>query len=272
MKHIHRHRNYLNIFLLDEDPIKCSAYYCDIHVCKMLLEMTYLLSTVIRLDLKINMGYMPSLIYHPCTIWTKSSAFNWVWIFRLAIGLAIQYRLRYNREHKCESILLGFKKVIESNTPVPGSDSCMLDFLRKVMKLSNSKIIEKIKTYGSTSFKNLNGISGDAIYLEDPVEAHRYFYLTYKKKLAKWKVPSTIPYWWSEEYENNLVSKIKANLEKLHKNYINTRVDSENLYTDTYNEMSIRSINGNTGTLLSNIVVPSTATTTTTDSVFSYNY
>lgn len=38
----------MNIFVLDEDPIKCAVYHNDKHVVKMLLE------TLLKFDIFIN--------------------------------------------------------------------------------------------------------------------------------------------------------------------------------------------------------------------------
>lgn len=39
----------MNIFVLDQDPVKAAEYLCDRHIIKMLLESTQLLCTVHRL-------------------------------------------------------------------------------------------------------------------------------------------------------------------------------------------------------------------------------
>ena len=36
----------MNIFVLDEDPIKAAAYHCNKHVVKMIIECAQMLSTV----------------------------------------------------------------------------------------------------------------------------------------------------------------------------------------------------------------------------------
>ena len=36
----------MNIFVLDEDPIKAAEYHCNKHVVKMILESAQMLSTV----------------------------------------------------------------------------------------------------------------------------------------------------------------------------------------------------------------------------------
>ena len=36
----------MNIFVLDEDPVKAAEYHCNKHVVKMILESAQMLSTV----------------------------------------------------------------------------------------------------------------------------------------------------------------------------------------------------------------------------------
>jgi len=101
----------MNIFVLDTDPKKAAEYHCDIHVSKMIVESTQMLSTAHHICPNINYADIKSVIYkeshknHPCNIWIRESLANYNWLFNLAIELCDIYKKRKNRTHASESVL-----------------------------------------------------------------------------------------------------------------------------------------------------------------------
>jgi hypothetical protein len=144
----------MNIFALDNSPIKSAIYLCDKHVVKMILESTQMLCSAHQ-----YFGdwapYKLAYPNHPCTIWVRSSLSNYLWLVYHAKTLCIEYGFRYGKTHSCEEII----DWCENNLP-PIEDVGLLPFVQAMP--------EKYK--------------GDNAIL-----AYRRYYLGEKMKFAKWK-------------------------------------------------------------------------------------
>ena len=85
----------MNIFYLDDCPIVCASIHCDQHIHKMILESAQLLSTAVHLRFSIreippplaSVLYKPAYVNHPCSIWTRASNNNMLWLCELALAL-----------------------------------------------------------------------------------------------------------------------------------------------------------------------------------------
>ena len=181
----------MNIFILDPDPKVAASYHCDKHVCKMILESGQMLCTAhwikwleklgkSRSDFRLVRDMKSYLfekvpiedqppwklthINHPCSIWTRESYGNYIWHLILMKYLLVEYRERYQKDHKSWEVFFWLDKKIPPNintgrTPFP---VCM----KEEYKISN-----------------------------DPVECYREYYLRDKVRFAKWK-NGNIPSWW----------------------------------------------------------------------------
>lgn len=92
----------MNIFVLDEDPIKAAQYQCDKHVVKMALESAQLLCSPFE---KSVAPYKRTHYNHPCAKWARASRENYIWLFRHAMGLAEEYSFRYSKRHKSQDVI-----------------------------------------------------------------------------------------------------------------------------------------------------------------------
>lgn len=114
----------MNIFYLDNDPVKCAEYHLDKHCVKMILEYCQLLSTAHRvIDGKevvaksktgrnvkrwILEGVLNDVLYsathinHPSAVWCRHSAANYRWLHSLLVELCREYTFRYGKIHKCQ--------------------------------------------------------------------------------------------------------------------------------------------------------------------------
>lgn len=95
---------WLNIFILDTDPIKAAHAQCDKHVVKMTLETAQLLCAAVIL----NGGTAPYKLTHkshPSTKWTAASRENFLWLVAHGKALAAEYTFRYDKIHKCQAII-----------------------------------------------------------------------------------------------------------------------------------------------------------------------
>jgi hypothetical protein len=47
-------------------------------------------------------GYRPCHVWHPCQKWTRVCSGNYLWLAKLGIELAKEFRFRFKKEHSCE--------------------------------------------------------------------------------------------------------------------------------------------------------------------------
>ena len=126
----------MNIFVLHWKQRKAARWHCDVHCRKMLLETCQLLYTahwvlfypqlrdcksVIALsktqkqlevpeyiwsaplcETSQEPGYRPCHVWHPCQKWTRVCSGNYLWLAKLGIELAREFRFRFKKEHSCE--------------------------------------------------------------------------------------------------------------------------------------------------------------------------
>jgi len=98
----------MNIFVLDYDHKKNAEYHCNIHTSKMLVETAQLLcSTYYFTNQEYLSPYKLTHKNHPCSVWTRSSLSNWLWLRDLGIALYEEYKFRYgDKDHKSGDIIL----------------------------------------------------------------------------------------------------------------------------------------------------------------------
>lgn len=96
----------MNIFAVDDDPQAAAQSLCDKHVVKMILESSQLLCTahhetesqLLRPDYFLKSTHRN----HPCAVWTREAADNYLWLARHNLDLCAEYTFRYGKVHKCE--------------------------------------------------------------------------------------------------------------------------------------------------------------------------
>ena len=131
----------MNIFYLDNNPIKCAEMHVDKHCIKMILEYAQLLSTAHRvLDGVLTVGlsesgrkqqryilsderqqvlYSATHIHHPSAIWCRANLENYLWLHSLLVACCKEYTYRYGKVHKCqETGLVDALQKSPNNIPV----------------------------------------------------------------------------------------------------------------------------------------------------------
>ena len=131
----------MNIFVLDNCPIKSAQLQCDKHVVKMIVESAQMLSTAHRMldgveerrksksgktmvkywtlpDARENVMYKAVHMYHPCTIWTMKSNNNYNWHYVHFCALCNEYKHRYGKTHMTDTKLRDVLKTPPRNIPV----------------------------------------------------------------------------------------------------------------------------------------------------------
>lgn len=89
----------MNIFFIHENPVLSAKAMTDKHIVKMIIESAQLMSTAHNLlDGESNL-YRTTHKNHPSAIWTRTSAYNYMWLYRHFIALCEEYARRYNRTH-----------------------------------------------------------------------------------------------------------------------------------------------------------------------------
>jgi hypothetical protein len=130
----------MNIFVLHWKQRKCARWHVDKHVVKMILETCQLLYTahwvlfytelkdyksaiaLSKAQKKLNVpeyiqsaplcetsgepGYRPCHVHHPCAKWIRICSGNYLWLAKLGIELAREFRFRFGKEHSCEKHII----------------------------------------------------------------------------------------------------------------------------------------------------------------------
>jgi len=179
----------MNIFWLDNDPVKCAEYHCDKHVVKMIVEYTQLMSSAVRLANAVRIVpvdkrkvyvldgermrdgkiinpkvYLATHLQHPCSVWVCDNLSNYMALRKLALALCKEYTKRYGKVHKCESII--------QDMPRP--------------KLPR-KTLTKLPQAMPDEYKSRSA-----------VKAYRNYYIGAKSRFAEWR-HTKVPAWFRKD-------------------------------------------------------------------------
>jgi hypothetical protein len=97
----------MNIFFLSEDPKECAKFHNNKHVVKMILETAQLLCGVHHMTEggQYDIPYKLSHKNHPCSLWTRKSLSNYLWLCELGLELCQEYTYRYGKTHKSKQVI-----------------------------------------------------------------------------------------------------------------------------------------------------------------------
>jgi hypothetical protein len=174
----------MNIFYVDEDPIKAAQGLPDKLIVKMPLESAQMLSSAHRIldgDSAVHQDVIYKLTHknHPSSVWVREGSANYDWLYVHFMALCVEYTNRYEKIHLCQSklaqILIHRPKNIASTEEITPIAKCVPER-----------------------------------YLQDcPVTSYRE-YLQGTKHYAKWdRIAARRPQWWlrvpsKEEAEINM--------------------------------------------------------------------
>lgn len=182
----------MNRFIIEENPSDCARSHCDKHVPKMIVEEAQMLSTAHRM-LDGNIELRPSnsgkrmvkywklqddredILYkavhmnHPCSVWVRASAGNYLWAYQLLSALCTEYTHRYGKIHKTEELLSTL-----ANVPLNINPS--LD--RTPMPLAM-------------------GSNPECMFPEDPIKSYRLFYQTKQSRFNMFWSKRPVPDWFA---------------------------------------------------------------------------
>lgn len=160
----------MNIFYLSDSPVEAARYHVDRHVGKMVLESAQLLCTAHRvLGSQEPVLYKATHVNHPCAIWTRESATNYLWLRDLMHELNAEYRYRYDK----------------------AVDHLSMQKLRVVLDKPPLGLMDRGLTPPRQAMP-------DEYRRLDPVEAYRAYYNGAKRGMHKW-TNREVPYWITPE-------------------------------------------------------------------------
>ena len=122
----------MNIFYINECATKAAQMQCNKHVVKMILESAQMLCTVHHELGNPDVPYKATHKNHPSTVWARSNAKHYRWLYRHFKALADEYTLRYGKTHltwtKCSEGLKeppsSLKDTVWSDPPQCMPDEC----------------------------------------------------------------------------------------------------------------------------------------------------
>ncbi len=117
----------MNIFVVDQDPIKAARLLPDRHVTKMILESAQMLSivfsdhywgigTISKVDGTPFKTAKGAFKKHPCTIWAAEAPANCAWLIQHACGLCTEFRNRYGKPHGLNKSIWDAKRLFHRET------------------------------------------------------------------------------------------------------------------------------------------------------------
>jgi hypothetical protein len=158
----------MNIFILDYDVKKCAQYHVDKHVVKMILEVSQLLCGVHHISGgdSENIPYKLTHKNHPCSIWTRTSLSNYLYLCELGLELCKEYTYRYGKRHKSQEVI-EWCLIYKPNVPD-------VEFTEPAMAMP------------------------DEYKVGDVVQSYRNYYMGAKSGFATWKNRQK-PFWFEEK-------------------------------------------------------------------------
>ena len=193
----------MNIFYLDNDPLKCAQSHVDKHAVKMILEYCQLLSTAHRVldgkemvelsktgrktkrwkleDERNDILYSATHINHPSAVWCRQNKSNYDWLHKLLVELCAEYTYRYGKVHKCEQI-----------------------GLVKLLGTLPNNISDKPFTQPTPAMPDECKVPGDSI------QSYRNYYIVEKQRMLSWKgkINSRTPPPWFKEWTKNVLESL----------------------------------------------------------------
>ena len=100
----------MNIFVLDNNPIKAAAAMDCVRVPKMVTESAQMMASALRRHgatdeqmplTKAGRPYLGGYKNHPCTIWAGDTRSNFKWLAHHAEALLDEYYKRFGKVHAC---------------------------------------------------------------------------------------------------------------------------------------------------------------------------
>lgn len=90
----------MQIYYLDNDPVKSAQYHTDVHLRKMITESLQILSTVCHIYNQPELAvYKPTHKNHPSVLWASETIDNYLWLYDMTEAMYNEYKFRFNKTH-----------------------------------------------------------------------------------------------------------------------------------------------------------------------------
>lgn len=155
----------MNIFVLHDSPVFSAQMQCDKHVVKMVLETAQLLCSPFDSG---NAPYKRTHYNHPCSVWTRASMGNYLWLCEHGLALCDEYSHRFGKTHKSLDVI---HWCVENALTAPIPYSVDVSPFAQAMP----------PEYRQPS----------------AVEAYRAYYRGAKREIAYWHNGRGAPEWWA---------------------------------------------------------------------------
>ena len=105
----------MNIFVLDNDPVKAAQAMDCVRVPKMVTESAQMMASALRRHgatdeqmplTKSGTPYRGGFKHHPCTIWAGDCEGNFNWLVHHAVALCEEYEKRFGKRHACHDPII----------------------------------------------------------------------------------------------------------------------------------------------------------------------
>ena len=176
----------MNIFVLDESPIRAAEMMCDKHIPKMVVESAQMMASAVRrwgatddvMPLtKAGKPYKGGYANHPCTIWAGDTFGNFSWLTDHAMALCVEYTSRFGKEHTCAD-------------PISQLWHLGMDWVGAGKRTPFALAMpDEYRQHPCTD---------EIVYHAYPrfaVESYRRYY--HSKTFAKWEKGTPAPHWWN---------------------------------------------------------------------------
>ena len=120
----------MNIFVLDNDPVKAAQYMDDQRVNKMIIESGQMMRAALgrhgmtegdcrQFGILTKSGTPWRITHknHPCTLWAGETRMNFMWLATHALALCREFEQRYLKEHACRQPIMHMIEYMEQYIP-----------------------------------------------------------------------------------------------------------------------------------------------------------
>jgi hypothetical protein len=153
----------MNMFILDESPVKAAQLNCNTHCSKIILEVAQMLCTTYHLQ-GIQAPYKPCHQNHPVTKWIRGSYANFMWACVHGAALYEEKLYRTGKGHKSVDVI---EWAITNSSKLAFPNWYRETF---AIAISPESLCRKDPSFDES----------------DPVKCYQLYYKYDKKDIAKW--------------------------------------------------------------------------------------
>lgn len=177
----------MNVFVLDEDPIKAAQMLCDRHLIKMQLESAQLMSTAYFLLSNTYSPdmYVPTHRHHPCTVMLTKSAPYIAWLYKHAEGMVEEQQRRWGHQRAHASFAITEHAYQQLKALPQCPQACDSQLLIPLAMPADVKGDLKVAPVGLA------------------VILYRAYYNKHKRHLFSWK-NTKVPYWVEQQVNDKV--------------------------------------------------------------------